>query len=230
MRLPIKASAVLAMLILALSLLGGTGARAQDDAGDELLPEDLEGLQHAVVRAYSLDYSALFANATPGVEPAVPSGVFLLGATILEFDTSDNAEAALTQLDEDTDAGGEAGLGGESDVSEIDLDLGDNTIAYLGVEDVDAEQAETVIALVQQGRYLYFVVAAGSEVDIQSLTVDFTNGLIDNEGSGAGEVNEDGTSTGGLWDKYPAADDDLTAGLVPFDQALFPIPEATPEA
>ncbi len=221
---------MLALLLLALSLLGGPGAGAQDDMTDEVRPEDLEGLQHAVVRAYSLDYSALFAEATPGVEPALPTGVYLLGATILEFESSDNAEAALTQLDEETNAGGDAGMGGESEVSEIDLDLGDASRAYSGVEDLEGQQAETVIALVQQENYLYFVVIAGSEADIQALTVEFANGLLEREGSGTGEFNEDGRSTGGLWDKFPAADDGLVGELVPFDQVLFPVPEGTPVA
>ncbi len=97
------------------------------------------------------------------------------------------------------------------------------------MEDLEGQQAESVIALVQDDAYLYFVVAAGSEADIQALTVDFTTGLLEREGSGAGEFHEDGTSTGGLWDKYPAADDSLVADLLPFDQVLFPVPEATPE-
>ena len=229
MRLPIKLSALLAMFLLAFTILGGPGVGAQDDAGGELLPEDIEGLQHAVVRAYSLDYSALLASATPGAEPEVPTGVLLLGATILEFDSSDNAEAALTQLDEETDAAGEASLGGDTEVSSIDLDLGDNSIGYSGVEDLEGDQVETVIALVQEESYVFFVVASGSGEDMQAITTDFTNGLIDNDGSGEGEFNEDGTSTGGLWDKFAATDDAVTSGLIPFDQVLFPTPESTPE-
>lgn len=229
MRVPIKRSALLAVLLLAFTILGGTGVGAQDDAG-ELLPEDLEGLQHAVVRAYSLDYSALFAEATPGADPEVPTGVLLLGATILEFDSSENAETALAQLDEDSKAENEATFGGETEVTSIDLGLGDSSIAYSGLEDLDGQEAETVIALVQQENYVYFVVVAGSGEDIQALTTEFTTGLIERDGSGAGEFNEDGTSTGGLWDKYPATDDALVSGLLPFDQVLYPAPEGTPVA
>lgn len=229
MRLPIKLSALLAMFLLAFTILGGTGVGAQDEPTGELLPEDIEGLQHGVVRAYS-DYSALFASATPGTEPEVPSGVFLLGATILEFDSSDNAETALTQIAEDADAGGEAGLGGETEVSSIDLNLGENSIGYSGVEDLEGEQVETVIALVQEETYVYFVVASGSGENMQAITTEFANGLIENDGSGEGEFNEDGTSSGGLWDKYPAADEELITGLIPFDQVLFPVPESTPES
>lgn len=222
---------MLAMFLLAFTILGGMGVGAQEDATGELLPEDLEGLQHAVVRAYSLDYSALFAEATPGAELTVPGGVFLLGATILEFDTSGHAETALTQIDAETNASGEAGMGGEAEVSSIDLGLGDNSVGYVGVEDLEGQQVETVIALVQDDTYLYFVVASGSGEDMQALATDFTSGIIERDGSGPGEFNEDGTSTGGLWDKYPEAGDDLTSGLIPYDQVLYPVPtESTPES
>ncbi len=230
MRLTIKLSALLATFLLAFTIIGGTGVGAQDDATGELLPEDLEGLQHAVVRGYSLDYSAMLDSASPEAELGIPAGVFLVGATILEFDSSENAEAALTQLDEDTNAEDGAALGGESEVTSIDLDLGDNSIGYSGTEDLEGEPSETVIALVQQDTYLYFVVTAGIGEDMQALTTEFTNALIENEGSGEGEFNEDGTSTGGLWDKFPAADDAMFSGLIPFDQVLFPAPESTPEA
>jgi len=230
MHLSLKASSFLAVLVLVFTILGSTGVAAQDVPAEELQPGDLEGLRHAVVRAWSFDYSALFANATPGAEPAVPTGVFLVGATILEFDSSDNAQAALTRLDEETDAANQSTMGGESEVTEIDPGLGDSSIAYSGVEDLEGQEAETVIALVQQDTYLYFVVVAGSGEDIQALTVEFTTGLLERDGSGAGEFNEDGTSTGGLWDKYPAADDAVVSGLLPFDQVLYPEPEGTPAA
>lgn len=229
MRLSIKASALLALL-LALTVFGGSAASAQDEPTGELLPEDLPGLQHAVVRGYTLDYSAMYNAASPEAAPALPAGVFLVGATVLEFDSNENAESALTQLDEDTNAEEEATFGGESDVTSIDLDLGDNSVSYSGVEEIEGESAETVIALVQQETYVYFVVAAGTGENIQALTSEFTNGLIDNDGSGAGEFNEDGTSSGGLWDKFPAADAEITSGLIPFDQVLFPVPEGTPAA
>ncbi|MDQ3223138.1 MAG: hypothetical protein M3Q75_06675, partial [Gemmatimonadota bacterium] len=141
-----------------------------------------------------------------------------------------NAEAALTQLDEDTNAEEEATFGGETEVTSIDLDLGDTSVGYSGVEDLEGQTAETVIALVQQDTYLYFVVVAGSGEGMQDLTVEFTTGLIDNDGSCEGQFNEDGTSTGGLWDKFAATDDAVTSGLIPFDQVLFPTPESTPEA
>lgn len=153
-----------------------------------------------------------------------------IGATILEFDSSENAEAALSQLDEETGAQNEASMGGETEVSEIDLELGDNSISYSGVENLEGQEAETVITLVHQDTHVYFVVAAGSGEDIQAIAIDFTNGLIERGGSGMGEFNEDGTSTGGLWDKYPAADDELVSDLLPFDQVLFPVPESTPES
>ena len=43
--------------------------------------------------------------------------------------------------------------------------------------------------------------------------------------------NEDGTSTGGLWDIFPASDDEAIQGLTNGgDEIIFPEDESTPEA
>lgn len=217
----------LGMLLAALALSAGA-ASAQDAPTDELAPSGFTGLQHSIVRAYSLDYSALLEGATPGAEPGIPTGIFLIGATILEFDSSDNAAAALAKLDEDTSPE-DVAQGEDAEVTELDLGVGDAGVAYSGVEDLNGRQTEMVVAIIQQDVYVYFVTVGGSDVDVQARTIEFVTGLIDREGSGAGEFSEDGTSTGGLWDKYPAADDPVVSGLIPYDQVLYPDPASTPE-
>jgi hypothetical protein len=217
------------MLMLAFTVAGGMGAGAQDDASDGPPVEDLEGLQHGASRYYSMDYSAMMDDmSTPGAEMGVPTGVITLGGMIFEFDSDENAQAALDTLNEQ--AASEALLGEEETIEEVELGLGDNEFSYTGVEDIDGQEIEFVVALVQKGNYAYFVIAGGSGEDMQQVASDFTSHLIDNDGSGAGEFNDDGTSTGGLWDKFPAADDDLVSGLIPTDQVVFPVAESTPES
>lgn len=225
MRIPLKLSAILAMLALAFTLAAGT-ATAQDATPEDLQPADLEGLQHGVARAYTIDYSALIdLAATPGVEMTMPSSVLTLSAVILEFDSSGNAETALAQLQEDatTDMVSET-----AEITEIDLNLGDASIGYASVEEFEGQELETVIAVVQQDTYVYFAVGVGSDQDMQTLVSEFTTTLIDNEGSGAGELNDDATYSGGLWDKFPASDDESIADLIPYDSVVFPEPEGTP--
>ncbi|CAN5753503.1 hypothetical protein BH20CHL3_BH20CHL3_01550 [soil metagenome] len=225
MRIPSKLSAFLAVLALAFTLIAGSAA-AQEATPDDLQPADLEGLQHGVARAYTIDYSALIdLAATPGAEMTVPSGVLTLSAVILEFDSSGNAETALALLQEDATADM---VGEIAEVTEIDLNLGDASIGYASVEEFDGQELETIIAVVQQDAYVYFAVGVGSDQDMQTLVNEFTTTLIDNEGSGAGELNDDATYSGGLWNKFPAADDETIADLIPYDSVIFPEPEGTP--
>jgi hypothetical protein len=221
----IKLSALLAMLLLAFTVIGGTGAGAQDEG---MSLEDLEGLQHSVNRVYTVDYSAMMDDmSSPDAEMQMPTGVVSLSGVILEFESDDNAEAALDVI---KDQAGVDLAGSEENVEEIELDLGDNSISYGGTEDVDGQEMQSVITLVQQDNYAYFVYGVGSDEDMESVVSDFTNTLIDNDGSGEGEFNEDGTSSGGLWDKFPGADDEAVSGLIPYDQVIFPVPESTPES
>jgi hypothetical protein len=227
MRLPLKISALLAMLLLAFSL-GASGAGAQDEAVEEFDPAELEGIQHGVARYYSPDFSAMMDSVgTPGAEPEMPTGVMSAGALVLEFDSDDNAEKALERVEQEITSE-EAGM--TAHMEEIDLDLGDNSISYSGSEEMEGMQMETVVTLVQKDNYAYMVFVGGSDVDVQSLTTDLANTLIDNDGSGEGELSDDGTSTGGLWDKFPAADDEAIAGLTASDQVIYPVPESEEEA
>ncbi len=229
MRTQHKMPVMLAMLLLALSLFAGTGVDAQDATPDVLQPDDLEGLQHSVVRAYTIDYSTMFETAaTPGAEMQMSAGIYVLGATILEFDNAGNAESALFKLADETEAQDEMNRNEGAEVSDLDLDLGDNNVSYTSVEDVEGVETETVVSLVQGGNYVYFLVAGGNDTDVQRTVVEFATVLIENDGGGEGEFNEDGTSSGGLWEKFPAADDALFAGLVPYDQVLYPEPTGTP--
>lgn len=213
------------MLLLAFTVIGGTGAGAQDEG---MSLEDLEGLQHSVNRVYTVDYSAMMDDmSSPDAEMQMPTGVVSLSGVILEFESDDNAEAALDVI---KDQAGVDLAGSEENVEEIELDLGDNSISYGGTEDVDGQEMQSVITLVQQDNYAYFVYGVGSDEDMESVVSDFTNTLIDNDGSGEGEFNEDGTSSGGLWDKFPGADDEAVSGLIPYDQVIFPVPESTPES
>jgi len=228
MRSPLKLSALLALLLLALSLVGGTGVGAQDDA-EEFDVNDLEGIQHGVGRSYSIDYSAMMDQmSTPGAEMAMPTGIVGIGALILEFDGNDNAQAAFDKLMEQAMA--EDTFGDDTEVEEVDLGLGEQSNSYAGTYEIDGQESEDVITVVRQDTYVYVVYASGADTDVQSVVSDFTTGLIETGGSGEGEFHEDGTSTGGLWDKFPAADDELVADLIAYDQVIFPVPEGTPAA
>lgn len=226
MRFRTKVSALLAVLLFAFTVLGGTGVGAQDDVEDELQLQDLEGIQYGVARTYSVDYSALIENmSTPGAELEMPSGLIAVSAMVLEFDGDDNAESAFSTVIDEI-AGEE--LTGEG-AEEVDLDLGDDSISYAGAEEFDSVETDVVVTIVRESNYIYLVYGSSTEIDLQETVKDLTNLLIDNEGSGEGEFSEDGTSIGGLWDKFPDADDALVADLTTFDTVIYPETETDDE-
>lgn len=226
MRSPFKLSALLALVLLTFSLIGGTGVGAQgveapDIEENSFQPDDLEGLQYGVARSYSVDYEALFAAATPGADLTMPSGLTLIGGMVLEFDSNDNAAAGLDRMVEEMNA---TGMLDDEDVAmeEWDSGLGNRNISYVSTYEFDGLVTETVISIFQQDNVIYLITTSGSDVEVKDLATTFGQMLIDNDGSGEGEFNADGTSTGGLWDTFPSADEDLVAGLVPMDEIIYP--------
>lgn len=222
MRSPLKFSALLALVLLAFSLVGGTGVGAQDDLEDEFQPSDLDGIQYGVARSWTMDFDAMFAMTTPGAEDAFSmSGVVFMGGLVLEFDNDDNAEAGYDRITEEFTA---ETLMGDDDATyeEWDIEVGDKSTSYFSIEEEEGVESQIVLSLVQDGNYVYIVTAAGSDVDIKDPTRSLMEAMVGNDGSGEGEFNEDGTSTGGLWDKFPSADDDVLAGLIASDEILYP--------
>jgi hypothetical protein len=210
-------------------MVRGTGAGAQESTPEGLQPGDLDGIQNAISRTYALDYSAMMESmSTPDAEFSMPTGIIGIGGVIIEFDSDDNAATAFGKLQEDVLS--DDTFAPDTDVAEFELDAGDQGTAYAGTYETDGQQSEDDLAIVQAGNAVYIVYASGIETDVQPVVTDFVQHLIDTEGSGAGEFSEDGTSTGGLWDKFPAADDELVAGLIAYDAIVYPETAGTPEA
>jgi hypothetical protein len=233
MRMMTKLSALLAVLMLALTL-GRSGVAAQDAPMAPFEVGDLDGIQAAVSRTYTVDVSGMLDSiGTPGPDGEmgeIPelSGVVTMIGVIGQFDSSDNAAAAVERVDEESTAA----LAEEEDAPELteaEVDLGDTSRAYSATQEIEGQALNLSVLIVQQDEYLYFVVAGVIDADAQQLATDFTQALIEGEaGDGEPQVKEDGTSTGGLWDKFPAADDELVANLTAFDEQLYPEVESTP--
>lgn len=236
MRMMMRLPALMAVLMLVLALgRSGAGATAQDPSMAAPFEfGELEGAQHAVSRSYLADLPAMMDSiGTPGPDGELGeiselSGVISLAGVIGQFDSSDNAAAAVDRVDEET----KASLEGQPDaptLEEVELDLGDTSRAYTATQDIEGQTLNLSVIIVQQDEFLYFVVGGVIDADARELGSEFTQALIDNEaGDGEPRVNQDGTSTGGLWDKFPKADDELVANLTAFDEQLYPKVESTP--
>ncbi len=233
MRMTMRLSALMAVLMLALTT-GRSGAAQDPGMAAPFAFSELEGAQRAVSRTYTIDVSSIMDSiGTPGPDGTlgeVPelSGVISLAGVIGQFDRGDNAAAAVDRIDQET----KASLEGQPDAPELEevyVDLGQKSRVYTATQEIEGQTLNLSVLIVQQDELLYFVAGGVIDADAQEISSSFTQALIDNEaGGGEPQVKADGTSTGGLWDKFPKADDQRVANLVAFDEQLYPEVDATP--
>lgn len=217
-------SLVAMLAIFGVALSGPLHAAAQDDpATDTFDFNELDGFQRGTGRTYMGDLTALFGNldayATPGAEIATPDlnslGLFMLGGFVAQFDSSDNAVAALDKLAAQvTQPTGDAE---ELVFTETEIDpIGDTTKAYSGQYSEDGIDGSASVILAQKGEYVYAVVAISFGSDPTAAATSFVTDMTGKTpGDGEGTFSEDGTSTGGLWDVFPSSDADYLTGLTP---------------
>jgi hypothetical protein len=179
------------------------------------------------------------AMSTPGAEmPELPE---LLGLSVgvLRFDNSDNAESGFDRMaDELVKSANESMEEGDDSgtpvapitVDQQDVDgIGDEAKSMsAALEEEDGTYFSYGI-IAREGEFVYLLIGDGSADPSEAIN-NLAKGMIDRDpGDGDGTFNDDGTSTGGLWDVFPANDDPALGGLMNGgDEILYP--EATPEA
>ncbi len=224
----------IACLLFALTLsLSVLPAFAQDDGeSDDPLddPSQLEGIQYGVLRMWSVDYAALMA-VTPEDEDedvfASIEGPLYVGGMIIEFDGDDDAEAAYdlyASLDaeyfvEDTD----------EDPSSVDIfdidDLGDDAFGIKFDAQTDTSSGPSAFTVAREDNYLVITISSANSIDDTGIEQELAEAIVDNldDQSGLGDVVEDGTSSGGLWDAFPDDDDDMFGDLIAGgDSVIYP--------
>ena len=230
---------MLAML-LALSIVPAF-AQDMDDTSEDPL-EDLsqfEGIQHGVSRSWSIDFAAMM-EMTPTGEDEDPfadmTGLFLVGGFILEFEEDGNAEDAFTSFQDlsDEEVAGELDEDGSATIVREDLDdLGDQATAFTVTTEEEEFGGTYRYVIVQDGNYLLMAITAGTTEEDVAVADEFASEMVDNlDGqSGPGEFDEEGGSTGGLWDIFPSGDDEMFEGLVPLgDEVIYPEEEEGDDA
>ena len=195
-------------------------------------PEDLAGLQTAVVRTHVLDFSAIEPTG-PGTPEAEYRDALFLSGLIFEFDTSEHAATAYDQFIDHGVDNLLLGFGMEApEITEVDLeDIGERAHAFSAFNATESTEGYARYSVMHQDAYVFIgMIITESEaasLDADTLLMHFAS--VAAEGyTGVGEVVAEGAgSTGGLWDAFPAADDALWTGLVADDdEVLFPEPAA----
>lgn len=211
-------------LVFVLSLLLTLGITAPVAAQEVPVTgiQDLDGLESGYARMFMPDLMAMFdAMSTPGAEiPELDEdGTLMVMTAVLTFDSQGDVSEAMDQLLED--AGSGVGTSERIEGTEV-KDLGDRAVLF----NVDADDQDEVdmqfllhLLLVQDNSMLYMVVVGtgengGGEEQAQEIAAFM---LDKTPGSDEVVLNLDGTSTGGVFDLMPTAEDaDLVGGLSPF--------------
>lgn len=213
-------------LLLSLVMTLGMASHAGAQSTPTLDPNDVPGLESGYARMYIADIEALMA--TPGAmeamsTPGALGDVALSGmAAVFTFEDEGAAEDAFGTFGEQFAQGFMEGSGTKAEPTEIN-DLGNQAVEYLGETEVDDETTSPIsIILVQDGEHIFIAMILGGS-DVSASTRDLAEYLIDADIPDSEVMfNEDGSSTGGVFDILPNAEDTgIVQGMVPFMDADF---------
>lgn len=195
-----------------------------------------DGLQQTVSRNYGTDATAPVVDqalsgtpgatpdmttASPAASPVAGGGLQTASGFIFQYQTADQASAAFASSSEQIITAFndqfKALTGITVEPTTID-GVGNAANAWSGSGTLGGATLTVFAIVAQQDTYLYFTILVAKDSDAQDSTVAFMNALIANPaGEGQGDFKKDGTSSGGLWDKFPAAGDAVLPGLRPIN-------------
>lgn len=215
---------LLSVIALLLTLVISASASAQSpqaspDATPQGTPETLPGLEYVAARQYA---------PAPTEQIDTDSGaVFILSVRIYVFDSEEHANAGWESTVSSTAI--ESDVPMESDkvvYEEIEIDgLGDRAWGTtLSAETPEGDTGHFRLVYVQDGDRLYTLNAIAGSVEATLVTDEIAAHMVDAEpGDGEVQFSEDGTSTGGVWDLLPGADDEILGEMEAFADAELDI-------
>lgn len=208
------------LLVVSLILTFGfslQGVAAQVDAsmsGEPVLG-DIEGLEAAWSRTYMPDMDALFASPTANEEELDLSAMMRsVSIQAYVFDSDDSADAFMDSYGSDMESSlAEASDMGETEITDIE-DL-DREGIKVTIDSADLGIGMTVYVFAD-GNTVFTLIGMDADVEAASTLVHGVAEYIVDTEAETDEVSfkEDGTSTGGVFDRMPKAGDDLVGGLI----------------
>lgn len=195
--------------------LQGVAAQTPEDAGAPMGEAmQAEGLVSAYDRTYMVDFEAMMASPSADLADMDSAAMMrVVSITGMTFDSDDHAEAYLKDMKSQIDDAQEAGEMPEgTEVKDLEDFDKDGFIATMSMEDLGVNSAILVFV---DGDQVFMVV--GIDADIESATTlvtDVAKYVADAEvKDDKVTLNEDGTSTGGVFDRMPEAGSDLVGDL-----------------
>jgi hypothetical protein len=204
------------LFVLLLTFLISMPVSAQSpEASPGATPETLAGLQYVAARQYAPDPSQPIDMES--------DAVYILTVRVYVFDTEEHANAGWESTVSSTAI--ETDVPMESDkveYEEIEIDdLGDRAWATtLSAETPEGDTGFFRLIYVQDGERLYTLNAIAGSAEATLVTDELAAFMVDAEpGDGEIQFNQDGTSSGGVWDLLPASDDEVLGELQAFTDA-----------
>ena len=236
----VKRIRILSLLALfgLLALTGHSAVAAQDDSLDGSLDfSSIEGLQQVVGRYYGPDMEAAMnamltpvgeGTQTPSFDDLLSDATYLT-TIVMKYDSDDTSEKGFNTFYDEAKQQTDQDASTQTEEVEI-KDLGDEAKGMKGVIDQGGMKTNYFAILVRNGEYTFVISAVSSSAEVERLTTDVAKAVLDKKaGDGDGTFDENGASTGGLWDLFPVNGDAALGALVVLgDEITFPVPEGTP--
>jgi hypothetical protein len=223
-------SLALALLAATLALTIRPAAAQTPAAGGIPAIAELEGIESAIGRTWSIDYDALTAASPASVDLNDFEGLSALSAQVLQFDSADHASAAYALFEQNMVASlASMEQGGTPTVDSEDVpDLGDAAAATTLVTVTEDTETHLRYVVVHNDMMVLVVTALAGTAE-NATTADALAAYVVNEG----EVSPDpvtfdpaGFSRGGIWGLLPPSGHEVLGGLIPLrDDQLYPLPQ-----
>lgn len=216
---------LLITLSLLLSLgLSASGVAAQTDGVEapdlEALSADaydVEGLQSVYDRTFSVDIEAMMASPDFDIaEMDVSAMMNIISIQGITFDSEDNAKAYMDDMKSEMEAALEDEANAEmlenveiSDMEGFDVD------GLRVVTSMPEMEVEATMFIFVDGNHAFQVMAMNSDAEAANSSAEAVTQFVIDAEIETEEVtfSEDGTSTGGVFDRMPTGDDEVVGDL-----------------
>lgn len=203
------------LLTLALSAQG-VAAQVEAPEIESVDYSEIDGLQSVYSRAYTVDFMAMMSSPDANLEEmdmaAMMRNISIQGYT---FESEDQAKAFLDTTKEEA----EGGLTEAEDLGEVemkDLEAVDKEgVTMTMVMDLEGESIAMTVHMFVDGNHLFMVISTDSDLDASNSKADAVAQYVVDAEVQNEEVtfSEDGTSTGGVFDRMPTSDDEIVGDL-----------------
>lgn len=208
------------LLSLGLSTVGAAaqtdGVEAPDLEALEAQAYDVEGLQTVYDRTFSMDIEAMMASPDFDFESMDVSAMMkMISVQGITFDNEDNAKAYIEDMKSQMEQAQEEDEAGTFDDMEIsDLEGFDVDGIRVNMDMPDLEIASSII-IFSDGNFVFQVMTMDSDMDTAKSNVEAVAQFVIDAEIETEEVtfSDDGTSTGGVFDRMPTAEDEVIGDL-----------------